>query len=109
MAKLIPMIGNTYGFWKVLDRDVNDKRGGRQFLCRCLCGGGDCTCIRVVSGHSLRRGNTLSCGRLTRGNHVGKVLAARRAAVQEIAGLLARLNEIVQQFGLADRAPRKRK
>lgn len=50
-------IGNTYGYLTVIARAENSKDGRARWLCKCKCGN-----EVVVSGKSLRSGNTKSCG-----------------------------------------------
>lgn len=61
MPKFIDETGNTYGRITVLRRatadETNGRRGGVYWLCRCSCG-----TETVVCGHSLRIGETKSCG-----------------------------------------------
>lgn len=58
---LIDLTGRHFGFWTVIKQSKShiDPRGYRQpyWLCKCKCG-----TVREVSGASLRRGDTLSCG-----------------------------------------------
>lgn len=49
--------GDLFGHWRVVDLVESDKRGRRQWLCRCVCG-----VERIVNGKHLRRGNSRSCG-----------------------------------------------
>lgn len=53
----IDEIGNTYGKLTVLKKAPSKETGGAQWLCQCECGE-----QIVVSGNSLRTGNTCSCG-----------------------------------------------
>ena len=57
MNKVIDEMDNEYNRLTVIGRDDNDKNGRACWLCRCSCGG-----VIVVSGISLRVGNTRSCG-----------------------------------------------
>lgn len=52
VGKLIDIVGNTYGFLKV----VRYIRGGK-WLCECICGN-----TKIVQGNSLKAGLTKSCG-----------------------------------------------
>lgn len=58
MGKLIDLSGNKYGRLLVLCRhEENDGNGKPKWLCKC-----DCGAETVVSGWSLKSGNTKSCG-----------------------------------------------
>ena len=51
-------IGNCYGKLTVLSRDNSKTNGsGAYWICQCSCGN-----VISVQGHSLRSGNTTSCG-----------------------------------------------
>lgn len=54
--KKLDLMGHVYKKLTVV-RVTTDKRGKRAWLCRCECGN-----ETIVSGISLRRGNTGSCG-----------------------------------------------
>jgi hypothetical protein len=56
MADKIPMIGLTFGRLLVLE-EAEVRGGRRHYLCRCECGNS-----KSVSGKSLRKGLTRSCG-----------------------------------------------
>ena len=51
------LTGQIFGRWTVSEQDGVDKDGSTKWLCECQCG-----IIRVVSGHSLKRGRSSSCG-----------------------------------------------
>ncbi len=53
-------IGQVYGQLTVVAAAAPDKRGNRQFLCRC-----SCSRMTTVAGSSLGSGNTKSCGCLS--------------------------------------------
>ena len=53
--RLLDMTGKTFGRLTVIDRDGTRLRG--YWNCKCLCGK-----TSVVSGSSLRKGTTVSCG-----------------------------------------------
>ncbi len=58
MGSKIYMIGKVYGRLTVLEEDQRrDKSGAAQYLCKCQCGK-----LKIVSGSSLRKGTTVSCG-----------------------------------------------
>jgi hypothetical protein len=54
------LIGKRFGKLVVLDRAENDASGHTRWLCQCDCGN-----QKVVSGASLMKGHTQSCGCLT--------------------------------------------
>lgn len=56
MSKLINLIGQKFGHWTVLERDLS-KKGTAYWICQCQCG-----TIRSVCGSSLRDGRSTSCG-----------------------------------------------
>lgn len=56
MAKLVNLIGNTFGRLTVLERD-KERKGGTYWKCICTCGQ-----ERSVLAYSLTSGATLSCG-----------------------------------------------
>ena len=51
------MENKQFGRWKVIKHHANIKRKDHHYLCICECG-----TQRVVSGYSLRIGDTKSCG-----------------------------------------------
>lgn len=57
MRKLIDLTGKKIGRWTVLKRAENDKHKHPMWSCRCDCGNES-----VISGNSLRVGNSKSCG-----------------------------------------------
>ena len=59
MSKMIDLTGQTFGYWKVLERGPNKPSGRAQWLCHCtLC---DKT-TKLVDGAHLRGGRSTSCG-----------------------------------------------
>ena len=56
MSKVIDLIGQKFGYWNVLERDLS-KKGAAYWICQCQCG-----TIRSVCGSSLRNGTSTSCG-----------------------------------------------
>lgn len=57
MPKVLDLIGQRFGKLEVIKRVKNNKYGKTQWLCKCDCGN-EC----VVTGVSLTRGDTKSCG-----------------------------------------------
>lgn len=57
MAK-IDLTGQRFGMWTVLE-ETPERDSSRNIMWKCKC---DCGTIRNVSGHSLRRGKSTSCG-----------------------------------------------
>lgn len=57
MSKFIDLTGKTFGRLTVVERAENDKWNKTQWKCKCSCGN-----INIVLGHSLRCGDTKSCG-----------------------------------------------
>lgn len=57
MSKLIDLTGMRFGRLTVIERAVSTKKSNASWLCKCDCGN-----TRVVHGHSLRSGHTVSCG-----------------------------------------------
>lgn len=59
---LIDMVGQEYGFLKVLSRDLSVEHTGHEndsyWLCKCM----KCGSIKSIRGVSLRKGLTKSCG-----------------------------------------------
>ena len=53
------LLGQTFGKWKVLSRDITKSGNGAYWICECQCGN---KTIRSVSGHSLINGTSQSCG-----------------------------------------------
>lgn len=53
MAKLINILGKTFGKWTVISKSEIK----RSWLCRCICGN-----ERIIIGISLRNGHSKSCG-----------------------------------------------
>ena len=56
MAKLIDLVGQKFGRWTVISRDLS-KKGTAYWMCECECG-----TIKSVCGSSLRGGVSTSCG-----------------------------------------------
>lgn len=54
---VIDIAGKRFGRYTVLCRVENDKNGMARWKCRCDCGN-----ERIVTGSSLRKGVTVSCG-----------------------------------------------
>lgn len=61
MAKLINLIGKRFGRLSPIKVVGKDKWGDYRWLCMCSCGN-----EKIISGNSLRNGNTKSCGCLNR-------------------------------------------
>ena len=57
MSKMIDISGKKFGRWTVIQKDKSDKAGIAVWLCRC-----DCGKESLISGNSLRSGNSISCG-----------------------------------------------
>lgn len=57
----IDMIGKTFDRWTVIKFSHTNYRGNALWNCVCICG-----IKRIVLGHSLRSGKSLSCGCLCR-------------------------------------------
>ena len=57
MSKMIDMTGQKYGEWTVIERDMSKLGKTAYWICECSCG-----TRRSVSGPSLRRGLSQSCG-----------------------------------------------
>ena len=58
MSKLIDLTGQTFGYWKVLERGPNDNLGKAYWLCICTA----CGKKKLVSGAHLRSGHSTNCG-----------------------------------------------
>lgn len=72
--KRIDISGSRYGRLVVLKYDHTDKEGRACWQCLCDCGN-----VVVVSGKSLRTGNTKSCGCLNSEASMAKLEKARAA------------------------------
>lgn len=57
IGKVIEEVGNTYGYWYVLERANNKPDGSAQWLCKCICNK-----EKIVPANSLREGTSKSCG-----------------------------------------------
>lgn len=57
MGRLVDITGKMFGRWMVLNRSGSDDRNKPLWLCRCSCG-----VERLVSGSTLREGQSTSCG-----------------------------------------------
>lgn len=57
MGKMVDVTGQKFGRLLVLERTENNKNNNSQWLCKCDCGN-----TVIVTGASLRSGNTKSCG-----------------------------------------------
>jgi len=68
MGKFADLTGRRFGRLVVIQRLSNDKSSRARWLCQCDCGGSS-----KPATHSLKSGNTQSCGCFKQGN------AARRA------------------------------
>lgn len=55
--KPLNLIGKTFGYLTVIERRPNDKHRNTTWLCKCTCGK-----TKVISGQSLRKGYSKSCG-----------------------------------------------
>ena len=53
----IDVIGQVFGRLTAIERVTSNSKGAAMFLCQCECGN-----TKVVSGYSLRYGETKSCG-----------------------------------------------
>lgn len=49
--------GKKFGYWTVLNRDLDCQKSYSKWICRCECG-----TIKSVAGQSLVRGDSRSCG-----------------------------------------------
>lgn len=57
MGKLINLKGQKFVKWTVLEQaEVEDKRGGAQWICKCECG-----ITKTIYGTGLRAGKTTQC------------------------------------------------
>ena len=86
MPKLIDLTNQQFGRWTVLERDLKhypDKKV--RWICQCSCGN-----IKTVTGETLRRGQSKSCGCLQ------KEIAAKLATNRTPTNFINLLN---QQFG----------
>lgn len=61
MSKLIDLTGQRFGRLMVIGRAKNNKEGKPCWICYCDCGN-----TTIVSGYCLRKGDTRSCGCLSR-------------------------------------------
>lgn len=52
------LLGQTFGFLKVIERDASDKNGQAKWLVRC----GLCGKVTSISARNLLYGNTIACG-----------------------------------------------
>lgn len=76
MSKLIDLTGQTFGYWKVLERGPSTQTGRAQWLCECtLCG----KTVKLVQGTHLRAGRSTSCG-------CTKMEKMRQASIKQEAG-----------------------
>lgn len=66
----IEMVGRRFGRLTVMERADDLEPGRPRWLCRCDCGN-----EKVVRGISLRKGDTKSCGCLSRENALNKAAA----------------------------------
>lgn len=58
MSKLIDLTGQTFGYWKVLQRGENTKNGQAMWLCKCT----KCNeTVKLVRGRHLRSGRSKAC------------------------------------------------
>jgi len=65
MSKLIDMTGQDFGYWHVIERAENDKRGKARWLCKCTA----CNkTIKSVDGTHLRSGRSTNCGCIRNAN-----------------------------------------
>lgn len=62
--KRINLVGQRFGRWLVVEDFGNNKQGEALFKCRCDCGN-----IRNIVSHTLRSGQSHSCGCLNVENH----------------------------------------
>lgn len=88
VGKLIDLTGERYGRWTVVRRA--EKKCGRDttyWLCKC-----DCGAERIVSGATLRRGESKSCGCLQR------ELASKQFTVDMVGQIHGRLI-VIERYG----------
>lgn len=52
------LLGHTFGFLKVIERDASDKNGQARWFVRC----GLCGTVTSISARNLLYGNTIACG-----------------------------------------------
>jgi hypothetical protein len=79
MGKLTNLAGKKFGHWTVLELDPKRAADG-EARWRCSC---DCSTKRIVSGNSLRRGRSKSCGKCLWLQFIGKTFG--RWTVVEVA------------------------
>ncbi len=60
-SRFVDMTGKTFGKWTVVREYGTSNHGDIQWVCKCECG-----TERILFGHSLRSGSTLSCGCVSR-------------------------------------------
>ena len=78
----IDLIGQKFGRWDVITRVFNPaKRKNSKWLCRCSCGK-----EKIVSGYSLRKGQSKSCGCLQK--EIGSELNGAKLTGQTFNKLL---------------------
>jgi uncharacterized protein (DUF1330 family) len=54
--KVLNLKGKLFGYWTVLKRIVNNKKGGSMWLCRCKCGK-----LYKVTGDNLNNNRSTKC------------------------------------------------
>ena len=67
MGKLIDLTNKRFGKLIVLEKSKNKINNRPAWKCKCDCGN-----ISVISGHSLRTGNSKSCGKCLRNTCIGE-------------------------------------
>lgn len=96
MSKLIDLTGQDFGYWHVIERGPNDKRGKAYWMCHCtLC---DKT-TKLVSGSHLRGGKSTSCG-------CTKMEKMRQASIKQEAGKVYGYLK-VERMATEDELPRQ--
>jgi hypothetical protein len=71
--RVVELTGQRFGRLVVLHRTRAGRDGRARWVCQCACGR-----QTTVDGHSLRRGNTQSCGCLARDNARERMVRLKR-------------------------------
>lgn len=78
MRKYPSLVGQEFGFLKVIARAESSPSGQRKWLCECVCKN-----QVIVFGSNLQRGHTASCGckkeNNLKGQHIGKLDVLERS------------------------------